>query len=73
MRLNPSVRTQLRFDGENTTYNYVGEAPVGSTTTSANWRIYRLENSGTASLIKMWADGSDQFNKVWDNRASYTY
>jgi len=73
LRLNTPVRTQLRFDGENATYNYIGESPVGATTTDASWRIYRLENTGTASLIKMWADGSDQFNKVWDNRASYTY
>jgi len=73
MRLNPPVRVQLRFDGENSTYNYVGEAPVGAATTDASWRIFRLENSGTASLTKMWADNSDQFNKVWDNRASYSY
>ena len=73
MRLNPSARTQLRYDGENATYSYVGESPVGAATSAPAWKIFRLENTGTASLNKYWADGSDLFNKVWDNRATYTY
>lgn len=72
MRLNPSRTGALRFDGEDTTYNYVGEAAVNSSTASAVWRIYRLDNT-SRSIIKQWADGDDLFNNVWDNRASLSY
>ena len=73
MRQNPPVKSALRFDGENSTYNYVGEAPIGAATSASNWRIYRLTNTGTASLIKQWADGNDAFDNVWDDRASLSY
>ena len=73
MRLNPPIRTQLNFDGENATYNYVGESPVGASISGTCWRIYRLENVGTGSIIKRWADKSDLYNKVWDDRTSYVY
>ena len=73
MRQNPSRNTVLRFDGEDSTYNYVGEAPIGLATSGSGWRIYRLHNTGTASLVKAWADGSDNFDKVWDNRVGYSY
>jgi hypothetical protein len=73
MRLNTPVRVTLRFDGEDSTYNYVGEAPVGTQESDPYWRIYRLTNTGTASLKKDYADNSDLFNKVWASRATYTY
>ena len=73
MRINQSLRTILYFDGEDSVNNYIGEAPTGSATSSPVWRIYRLQSTGTASLNKKWADGSDLFNKVWDDRATYTY
>ncbi len=73
MKLAPAVRSALIFDGENSTYNYVGEAPVGSSESSAVWRIYRLTNSGTASIKKEWADGNSNFDNVWTNRASLSY
>lgn len=72
MRVNTPVRVNLKFDGEDPVYNYVGEAPLNTTTDEPYWRIYRLTNSG-ASLSKDWADGSDQFNKIWDDRTFYTY
>lgn len=73
MRLSPPVRGALIYDGEDATYNYVGEAATGSATSSAVWKIYRITNSGTASITKRWADGNDLFDNVWDNRASLTY
>jgi hypothetical protein len=73
MKLSPSVRGALRFDGESSTYNYVGDAPEGSSESAAVWRIYRITNSGTASLAKEWADGNSNFDNVWANRASLSY
>lgn len=73
MKLAPPIRGALRFDGEDSTYNYVGEAPVGSAETALVWRIYRLTNSGTASIKKEWADGNSNFDNVWADRASLSY
>ena len=73
MRKTENSRGLLLFDGENSTYQYVGEAPIGSSTSTAVWKIYRLTMSGTNSISRAWADGSDLFNKIWDNRATYTY
>ncbi len=73
MKLNPALRGALRFDGENATYNYVGDAAEGSSESSAVWRIYRLTNSGTASISKQWADGNSNFDNIWANRASLSY
>jgi len=73
MRLSPAVRGALIFDGEDPVYNYVGEAATGSSTAAAVWKIYRITNSGTASIRKHWADGNDLFDNVWDDRASLTY
>lgn len=73
MRLNLPTRTATRFDGEDATYNYVGKAPVGSSTSTACWQIFRLTNSATASIIIEWADGDDLFNNVWNDRATLSY
>lgn len=73
MRISVPQRGQLLFDGEDAAYQYVGEAPIGVATSAANWRIYRLHLTGTNSVSRTWADGSDLFNKVWDNRNTYTY
>lgn len=65
----------LRYD-EGATYTYIGEAEPGVPTTDDGWRIQRLTNADTTLV---WAKlpseitSSADFNKVWDNRASYTY
>ena len=50
--------------------DYVGEASIGSATSSAVWRIRKIDN--TSGLILEWA-GAGAFNQIWDNRASLTY
>jgi hypothetical protein len=64
MRLNPSGRSIINYDGENSVYQYIGEAPVGSSTSSASWKIFRLEFTGTNSFIKKWAEGSNKTIKI---------
>lgn len=66
----PNLALQLDEAGDIT---YVGEATIASTTSSAVWRIKRLDESGNPELIIKWADGDDNFDNVWDDRASLTY
>lgn len=53
-------------------YTYIGEAIPGTATTAATWRIKRVEQVGVDINI-LWANGSADFNKVWDSRLTYTY
>ena len=53
---------------------YIGHTAIGnlSLASSSVWRIQRLS---TVSSIQYggWASGDDNFDKIWANRASYTY
>ena len=67
----------LRYDDTtNPLYTYIGEAIPGTPTSDPSWRIKRLTN---ADVTVLWAKlpseetSSDEFNKVWNNRTSYTY
>lgn len=52
---------------------YRGEAVPGSSPNSAVWRIRKITIAGDGDIEEIWADGSTEFTKVWDNRFSYTY
>jgi hypothetical protein len=52
------------------TVTYLGEASIGSATSSAVWRIKKIVETGDDVSIT-YAGG--KFNQVWDNRASLTY
>ena len=67
----PINRTIL-FDAPDSNTYYIGEAPFGAATTDPIWRIKRLVFSG-ANFTLDWADGNDEFNKIWDNRTLFTY
>lgn len=50
---------------------YIGQADPGTDVATALWRIKRvLEGTGTSVN---WADGTAAFDKVWDDRLTYTY
>ena len=51
-------------------YTYVGKALPGTAASSATWQIFRVT---TASGTKLFANSTATFNKVWNDRASYTY
>ena len=51
---------------------YIGQAPVGSLTSDAVWRIRRVTETPTGTSID-WASGTSEFVHVWDNRATLTY
>ena len=52
------------------TVTYIGLAMPNTTTASAKWQIIRQTNA-TGDLDH--ADGDDQFDNIWDNRASLSY
>ncbi len=63
--------TRIRTDSVNTNYTYIGNAITGSSQASAVWQIKRLDT--TTNLDKLWCDGDDSFNNIWDNRESLSY
>jgi len=51
---------------------YLGTAPIGSVTSAAAWQIQAINVAGGTVGIT-WANGSNAFNQIYDNRASLTY
>jgi hypothetical protein len=54
------------------TYIYIGEALPGTDTTEAKWRIKRIQEVGDDYNI-LWANGTAEFDKIWNNRAAFSY
>lgn len=52
--------------------SYVGRAVPGSVTNAPVWQIQRITQTEVSTAVE-YANGSDAFNKVWDNRASLAY
>jgi len=62
----------LQLDDTSTAnVTYIGTAAIGSATSSAVWKIKKIDE--TTGLVITWADGDDLFNNIWDNRASLSY
>jgi len=68
----PSLTVRQDFEGGNFPI-YIGEAPPGTATSEAKWRIRKITYSGTQQTAIEWADGVGTFSKVWDDRTSYSY
>lgn len=52
---------------------YRGEAAVGSSESSAVWRIRKITIANDNDISETWADGTANFSKVWADRLTYTY
>lgn len=53
---------------------YRGEAIPGSADAAAVWRIRKITISAIDGDVReMWADGTADYIKVWNNRLTYTY
>lgn len=66
------LHTKIDYSGGSNPI-YIGESIPGTSPTTARWRIQMHTYSGTDLVIVAWAGGSKKFDKVWDNRATYTY
>ena len=53
-------------------YTYIGEAVPGTSQSASTWRIKRVEQIGPDYNI-LWASGSAEFDKVWNDRTTYIY
>ena len=51
---------------------YIGEAIAGVGEGSPYWRIKKKTTAGDVDKWS-WANGSSKMDKVWDDRASYSY
>jgi len=63
--------TRIAEDSVNSNYTYIGNAVIGTAESASSWQIKRLDS--TTGLIKLWANGRDDFNVEWDNREGLTY
>lgn len=72
-RLKAELEVQYNklIDQEGTFY-YIGEALPGTNTDQPKWRIKRIEEVGNDYNI-LWADGTAEFDKIWDDRVTFTY
>lgn len=53
---------------------YRGEALPGTTTAAASWRVREISVADLDSdATTLWADGNDNFDNIWDNRAALSY
>tara|TARA_R110000782_G_scaffold119292_1_gene209990 strand:+ start:188 stop:451 length:264 start_codon:yes stop_codon:yes gene_type:complete len=52
---------------------YKGEASVGSLVTDSVWRINKTTISEDGDVSEVWAGGSADFNKVWEDRTLLSY
>lgn len=66
-----STPYNVSLDEVSSTIMYVGEALPGTSSASAAWRIKKIDQ--TSGLILTWASGDADFDKVWNDRASYIY
>jgi len=54
---------------------YVGKASIGSVSSADEWQIQRIVvvSNPTFSSTKLWADGNQEFDNIWDDRTSLSY
>lgn len=64
-----------KYRAEYSSYNviYEGWALPNIETSATGWKICKHTYSGTNLTQTDWADGTKEFTKVWDDRATYTY
>lgn len=65
------VAIALRVDEASDTITYIGKSYPGASTGDTVWQILKIDTSSGTSLV--WADGNDNYDNEWDERASYTY
>lgn len=64
----------ILIDKSDPTNVYIGKVAAGqiAVTSSPQWKILRINTNGTTKSFG-YANGSKEYNQVWDNRASQTY
>jgi hypothetical protein len=65
-------KQRIAYDSSNNA-EYIGYAPPAVGTDAAKWQIRKVTYSGNYPVAVDWAGGSTNFDKVWDDRESYSY
>ena len=61
------------IDEVSSTLTYIGKTKhFAAAVSDAVWQVKKIVTSGTETGI-FWADGTDAFTKIWDDRTTYTY
>lgn len=67
-----NLATKLDYDG-GTTPIYIGLATPGSASNEAKWLIKKFTWDGDNPTDIQFANGSPNFDQIWNNRASLSY
>ena len=67
-----TVDEKAIIDEPDANTTYIGTAKIGAVTSEAIWQIIKVTVSGNTETIT-YADGNDDFDNVWDDRATLTY
>ena len=70
--LTSSFDELLNLQVASATITYIGNAPIGSATSAAVWKIKRLDSTSGDAVI-LYAGGAPAYNQIFDNRAALTY
>lgn len=62
----------ILIDEVSATLSYVGYALPGTIASASLWKIKRIQTVGAETFVE-YAGGTKDFDKVWDDRTSYTY
>jgi len=66
------IMTLVEYDGNNPLY--IGRANPGVASSLAAWQIKKLTFDANNNVTAMeFASGINDYNKVWDDRAGYSY
>ena len=65
-----ALRVEYYSDG---TEKYVGEATPGTLDGGSGWRIKLITYVNQQATKIEWASGTNIFDKVWNDRATYVY
>jgi hypothetical protein len=53
---------------------YIGHARPGSLSSAAEWQLKKITYDGSNNVTAIqFAAGVNDYSKIWDDRASYTY
>lgn len=66
-----NIAIAFRVDEASETITYLGKAAPGSSTGDTVWQISKVDT--TAGTVITWADGNDNYDNEWDERANLTY
>lgn len=67
-----NVEEKTAIDAVDSSTTYIGKAKQGTATSADDWQIKKILTSGSITTIS-YAGGTDTYDKVWDDRDSYSY